>query len=54
MVRPDVGADGFLKQMVRNLMGLLVEAGRGGLTPPMARAPRRQRGSPTAVPGGLA
>lgn len=24
-------ADGFLKQMVRNLMGLLVEAGRGGL-----------------------
>lgn len=26
-------ADGFLKQMVRNLMGLLVEAGRGGLQP---------------------
>ncbi len=26
-------ADGFLKQMVRNLMGLLVEAGRGALQP---------------------
>jgi len=26
-------ADGFLKQMVRNLMGLLVEVGRGGLAP---------------------
>lgn len=26
-------ADGFLKQMVRNLMGLLVEVGRGSLTP---------------------
>lgn len=26
-------ANGFLKQMVRNLMGLLVEVGRGGLRP---------------------
>jgi tRNA pseudouridine38-40 synthase len=31
-------ADGFLKQMVRNLMGLLVEVGRGGLSPSDARA----------------
>ena len=31
-------ADGFLKQMVRNLMGLLVEVGRGGLAPDDARA----------------
>jgi len=31
-------ADGFLKQMVRNLMGLLVEVGRGGLAPQDARA----------------
>lgn len=30
-------ADGFLKQMVRNLMGLLVEVGRGGLRPADAR-----------------
>ena len=28
-----VEADGFLKQMVRNIMGLLVEVGRGRLTP---------------------
>lgn len=26
-------ADGFLKQMVRNLMGVLAEAGRHALTP---------------------
>jgi len=31
-------ADGFLKQMVRNLMGLLVEVGRGGLAPADVRA----------------
>ncbi|PKN42711.1 MAG: tRNA pseudouridine(38-40) synthase TruA [Deltaproteobacteria bacterium HGW-Deltaproteobacteria-18] len=31
-------ADGFLKQMVRNLMGLLVEAGRGVLPPGDVRA----------------
>lgn len=30
-------ADGFLKQMVRNLMGLLVEVGHGTLTPENAR-----------------
>ena len=31
-------ADGFLKQMVRNLMGLLVEVGRGGLRVDEVRA----------------
>ncbi|MBP9943259.1 MAG: tRNA pseudouridine(38-40) synthase TruA [Desulfomicrobium sp.] len=46
-------ADGFLKQMVRNLMGLLVEAGRGGLTPDDARAileGRDRRKAPATAP----
>jgi tRNA pseudouridine38-40 synthase len=50
-------ADGFLKQMVRNLMGLLVEVGRGGMTPEEARAvleSRDRRLAPaTAPPQGL-
>jgi tRNA pseudouridine38-40 synthase len=46
-------ADGFLKQMVRNLMGLLVEVGRGGLRVDEVRAileglDRRQ--APATVP----
>ncbi|WP_028576703.1 tRNA pseudouridine(38-40) synthase TruA [Desulfomicrobium escambiense] len=50
-------ADGFLKQMVRNLMGLLVEVGRGGMSPDEARAvleSRDRRLAPaTAPPQGL-
>ena len=50
-------ADGFLKQMVRNLMGLLVEVGRGGMTPDDARAVLegrdRRRAPATAPPQGL-
>lgn len=50
-------ADGFLKQMVRNLMGLLVEVGRGGMSPQEARAvleSRDRRLAPaTAPPQGL-
>ncbi|KAF5048324.1 tRNA pseudouridine synthase A [anaerobic digester metagenome] len=50
-------ADGFLKQMVRNLMGLLVEVGRGGMSPEDARAvleSRDRRLAPaTAPPQGL-
>ena len=50
-------ADGFLKQMVRNLMGLLVEVGRGGMSPQGALAVlegRDRRQAPaTAPPQGL-
>ncbi|HCU68047.1 MAG TPA: tRNA pseudouridine(38-40) synthase TruA [Desulfomicrobium sp.] len=50
-------ADGFLKQMVRNLMGMLVEVGRGGMSPEEARAvleSRDRRLAPaTAPPQGL-
>ena len=50
-------ADGFLKQMVRNLMGLLVEVGRGGMSPDGALAvlqSRDRRLAPaTAPPQGL-
>lgn len=50
-------ADGFLKQMVRNLMGLLVEVGRGGLTPGEARSILqgcdRRLAPATAPPQGL-
>ena len=50
-------ADGFLKQMVRNLMGLLVEVGRGGMPPEGALAVLegldRRRAPATAPPQGL-
>jgi tRNA pseudouridine38-40 synthase len=50
-------ADGFLKQMVRNLMGLLVEVGRGGLPPESALAVLegldRRKAPATAPPQGL-
>ncbi len=50
-------ADGFLKQMVRNLMGLLVEVGRGGMSPDDARAVLeshdRRLAPATAPPQGL-
>ncbi len=50
-------ADGFLKQMVRNLMGLLVEAGRHTLTPGdvsrILEARDRRLAPATAPPQGL-
>ena len=50
-------ADGFLKQMVRNLMGMLVEVGRGGMSPEEAKgvlASLDRRLAPaTAPPQGL-
>ena len=50
-------ADGFLKQMVRNLTGLLVACGRGGIDPqgiPALLASRDRRRAPfTAPPQGL-
>ena len=50
-------ADGFLKQMVRNLMGLLVEIGRGGMGSADAQAILngldRRRAPATAPPQGL-
>ncbi|HIU17777.1 MAG TPA: tRNA pseudouridine(38-40) synthase TruA [Candidatus Avidesulfovibrio excrementigallinarum] len=50
-------ADGFLKQMVRNSMGLLVAAGRGKLSPddiPAILAARdRRKAGPTAPAQGL-
>ncbi|ACU90333.1 tRNA pseudouridine(38-40) synthase TruA [Desulfomicrobium baculatum] len=50
-------ADGFLKQMVRNLMGLLVEVGRGGLAPadvrPILEGCDRRKAPATAPARGL-
>jgi len=50
-------ADGFLKQMVRNLMGLLVEVGRGNLHPEdslrILQAQDRRTAPATAPPQGL-
>ncbi len=50
-------ADGFLKQMVRNSMGLLVAAGQGKISaddvPDILAARDRQKAPPTAPPHGL-
>lgn len=50
-------ADGFLKQMVRNLMGLLVSVGRGkqkaDAIPSILAACSREHGAVTAPPQGL-
>jgi pseudouridylate synthase I len=50
-------ADGFLKQMVRNMMGLLAEVGRGRFTPDQVAdviaACNRRASAATAPPGGL-
>ncbi len=48
-----VEADGFLKQMVRNIMGLLVEVGRGKLAPaavPEIIASRERARAPATAP----
>jgi tRNA pseudouridine38-40 synthase len=50
-------ADGYLRHMVRTLVGTLVEVGRGKLTPPEFQAillsRNRNRAGPTAPPQGL-
>lgn len=49
----DFEADGFLKQMVRNMMGLLVAVGRGKLRPddvPAVLAARDRKAAPATAP----
>jgi tRNA pseudouridine38-40 synthase len=49
----DFEADGFLKQMVRNMMGLLVAVGRGRLRPddvPAVLAARDRKAAPATAP----
>ena len=58
LLRLRVTANGFLKQMVRNIAGLVVACGRGkldaGQIPTiLAACDRRALPSPTAPPGGL-
>ena len=58
-LRLTITADGFLKQMVRNIAGLLASAGRGRIAPdevPAILAARSRRGNPamTAPAPGLA
>lgn len=57
LILVEAAADGFLYKMVRNLVGTLVEVGRGALTPPEVRrileAGDRTRAGPTAPPQGL-
>ncbi len=52
-----VEADGFLYHMVRNIVGTLVEVGRGKIRPEdvrkILRACDRKQAGPTAPPGGL-
>ena len=55
----ELRADGFLKQMVRNIAGMLVACGQGKLSPDavpalLAAGDRRCLRSPTAPPQGLA
>ena len=59
MLRFMVTADGFLKQMVRNMAGLLVACGQGKIAPQdvpalLATGDRRAVPSVTAPPQGLA
>lgn len=59
LLRLRVTANGFLKQMVRNMAGLLAACGRGKLAPEavpalLAAADRAAVNAPTAPPGGLA
>ena len=58
-LRLTLRADGFLKQMVRNIAGMLVACGQGKLSPDaipalLAAEDRRALRSPTAPPQGLA
>jgi tRNA pseudouridine38-40 synthase len=53
----DISANGFLYNMVRNIVGTLVEVGRGAKTPEWVKAvlqaENRQAAGPTAPPQGL-
>lgn len=53
----DIEADGFLYNMVRNIVGTLIEVGRGKLkangTMKILKARKRSRAGPTAPPEGL-
>jgi tRNA pseudouridine38-40 synthase len=57
LLKVTVEADGFLRHMVRNLVGTLVEVGRGRMEPrrveEILRAGDRSRAGPTAPPQGL-
>jgi len=57
MILLDIEADGFLRHMVRIIMGTLVEVGRGKLTPShiekIIEARDRRKAGPTAPPHGL-
>ncbi len=57
LIEVTVVADGFLPQMVRSLVGALVEVGRGAREPTwlgeVLAARDRRRGAPTAAPHGL-
>ena len=53
----DIHAGGFLHNMVRNIVGTLIEVGRGARPPEWIDAVlasgRRERAGPTVAPGGL-
>ena len=53
----DVQADGFLYKMVRNIVGTLIDVGRGSLSPSQVRAilksKNRENAGPTAAACGL-
>lgn len=57
LLRFDIGASSFCQQMVRSIVGLLVEIGRGkrsaGEVLAMLRSQDRSRGAPLAPPHGL-
>jgi tRNA pseudouridine38-40 synthase len=57
MIAIEVRADGFLKQMVRNIVGTLVDVGRGRIKPEAVRgileAKDRRKAGQTAPAQGL-
>ena len=57
LIRIDIVANGFLYNMVRNIVGTLVEVGRGSRTPDWVATVRdardRKQAGPTAPPTGL-
>ncbi|NOY52197.1 MAG: tRNA pseudouridine(38-40) synthase TruA [Deltaproteobacteria bacterium] len=56
-IRLFISADAFLQHMVRNIVGTLVEVGRGKIPPEKVKeildARDRRKAGPTAPPGGL-
>jgi tRNA pseudouridine38-40 synthase len=57
ILRFEIEANGFLKQMVRTIVGTLVEVGKGKISPEefkeILRCKDRKRAGPTAPPHGL-